>query len=85
MRTPGILIAAPASGSGKTAAACALMAAFKKRGLQGRACKCGPDYIDPMFHREVLGVDSGTWTCSFLPERSLGKGMRRIYPARTLP
>ena len=58
MRTPGILIAAPASGSGKTAAACALMAAFKKRGLHVRACKCGPDYIDPMFHREVLGVDS---------------------------
>ena len=58
MRTPGILIAAPASGSGKTAAACALMAAFTKRGLTVKACKCGPDYIDPMFHREVLGVDS---------------------------
>ena len=58
MHVPGILIAAPASGSGKTASACALMAAFTKRGLTVRACKCGPDYIDPMFHREVLGVDS---------------------------
>ena len=54
----GILLTAPASGSGKTAAACALMAALRDRGLKVRACKCGPDYIDPMFHREVLGIDS---------------------------
>ena len=58
MKIPGILIAAPASGSGKTAVSCALMAALQARGLKVRACKCGPDYIDPMFHREVLGVDS---------------------------
>lgn len=58
MGIPGIMIAAPASGSGKTAAACGLMAAFGSRGLKVRSCKCGPDYIDPMFHREVLGVDS---------------------------
>ena len=58
MYVPGLLIAAPSSGSGKTSAACALMAAFTERGLTVRACKCGPDYIDPMFHREVLGVDS---------------------------
>ena len=55
MKIPGILIAAPSSGSGKTAVSCALMAALQARGLQVRACKCGPDYIDPMFHREVLG------------------------------
>lgn len=58
MGIPGIMIAAPASGSGKTSAACGLMAAFGSRGLKVRSCKCGPDYIDPMFHREVLGVDS---------------------------
>lgn len=54
----GILLTAPASGSGKTSAACALMAALRDQGLEVRACKCGPDYIDPMFHREVLGIDS---------------------------
>ena len=54
----GILLTAPASGSGKTAAACALMTALRDQGLEVRACKCGPDYIDPMFHREVLGIDS---------------------------
>lgn len=53
-----LLLAAPASGSGKTAVTCALLAAFAKRGLSPCAFKCGPDYIDPMFHRSVLGVES---------------------------
>ena len=52
-----LLLAAPASGSGKTAVTCALLAALAKRGLAPCAFKCGPDYIDPMFHRAVLGVD----------------------------
>lgn len=53
-----LMIAAPASGSGKTVLTCALLAALKERGLDPCAFKCGPDYIDPMFHRSVLGVDS---------------------------
>ena len=53
-----LMIAAPASGSGKTVLACALLAALKRRGLDPCAFKCGPDYIDPMFHRSALGVDS---------------------------
>lgn len=57
-RIPRLMIAAPGSGSGKTAITCALMAAFLQEGLQVAACKCGPDYIDPMFHREVLGIPS---------------------------
>lgn len=52
------LLAAPASGSGKTAVTCAMLAALAKRGLNPCAFKCGPDYIDPMFHRSVLGVES---------------------------
>lgn len=52
------LLAAPASGSGKTTMACALLAALERRGLAPCAFKCGPDYIDPMFHRAVLGVES---------------------------
>ena len=53
-----LLLAAPSSGSGKTAVTCALLAALAKRGFSPCAFKCGPDYIDPMFHRSVLGVES---------------------------
>ena len=53
-----LLITAAASGSGKTAVTCALLAALQKRGKKVCAFKCGPDYIDPMFHRSVLGVES---------------------------
>ncbi|MBE7004250.1 MAG: cobyrinate a,c-diamide synthase [Ruminococcaceae bacterium] len=53
-----LMVAAPASGSGKTAVACALLRALKERGLNPCAFKCGPDYIDPMFHHAVLGVES---------------------------
>ena len=53
-----LVLAAPRSGSGKTTAACALLAAMAARGLCPCAFKSGPDYIDPMFHRAVLGVES---------------------------
>lgn len=58
MQIPGIMIAAGASGSGKTTITCGIMAALQQRSLRVAACKCGPDYIDPMFHREVLGIPS---------------------------
>ena len=76
-RTPGILLAAPASGSGKTAAACALMAAFQGSGMCVRACKCGPDYIDPMFHKEVLGIDSKNLDLFFSEKEELVRGYQR--------
>lgn len=52
------MLAALHSGAGKTAVTCALLAALKKRGLSVLAFKCGPDYIDPMFHTRVLGIES---------------------------
>ncbi len=44
------------SGSGKTVITCALLRAFQGRGERPCAFKCGPDYIDPMFLREVSGL-----------------------------
>ena len=55
---PRLMVAAPSSGSGKTTLTCGLLRAAQRRGLAPCAFKCGPDYIDPMFHRSVLGVPS---------------------------
>lgn len=53
-----LLVGAPASGSGKTTFTCGFMHALVRRGLAVSACKCGPDYIDPLFHTEVIGAPS---------------------------
>lgn len=58
VQIPRVLICAPGSGSGKTLVTCALMRIFQKREYGVAAFKCGPDYIDPMFHKKVLGVPS---------------------------
>ena len=65
---PRLLLCAAASGGGKTTVTCALLKAFQNRGLSPAAFKCGPDYIDPMFHREVLGVPSRNLDLFFLGE-----------------
>ena len=75
MRMLQLLLAAPSSGSGKTTAACALLSALKARGLEPCAFKCGPDYIDPMFHRAVLGVPSHNLDLFF----STPQTVRRLY------
>lgn len=58
MSNPRLMIAAAASGSGKTMITCGLLAALKGRGLRVSAFKCGPDYIDPMFHTRILDTPS---------------------------
>ena len=58
MRTPRILLTAPASGSGKTLITCGILQALVNRGLKVASFKCGPDYIDPMFHGRVIGTKS---------------------------
>lgn len=53
-RIARVMLAAPASGSGKTLVTCGILQAFVNRGLKTAAFKCGPDYIDPMFHEKVI-------------------------------
>ena len=52
---PGLLLAAPASGCGKTTLTLALLRALKDRGVAVSSVKVGPDYIDPAFHRAASG------------------------------
>lgn len=75
-----VLLSAPASGSGKTMVTCALLAALKQRGLHPCAFKCGPDYIDPMFHRAALGIDSHNLDL-FLSREETVKGLYARYRA----
>ena len=80
MNIPRILIAAPSSGSGKTVISCGLMAAFCRQQKNVVSCKCGPDYIDPMFHREVLGIDSQNLDLFFLRERAADRDFLQSMP-----
>ena len=51
------MITAASSGSGKTMITCGLLELFKRKGLNPLACKCGPDYIDGLFHKQVLELE----------------------------
>ncbi len=52
---PGLIIAAPSSGSGKTVVTLALLRALSADGLAVASFKVGPDYIDPAFHAAATG------------------------------
>lgn len=64
-----VVIGAPASGSGKTTFTCGLLMALKRRGIDVSSFKCGPDYIDPMFHRQIIGSESGNLDLFFATEQ----------------
>ena len=71
MNIPGILFTAPASGSGKTTVVCGILQALINRGYRPVSFKCGPDYIDPMFHSQVLGTPSVNLDSFFAGEDTL--------------
>lgn len=56
---PRLLLAGTASGTGKTTVTCAVLQLLVSRQYPVAALKCGPDYIDPMFHREAIGAKAG--------------------------
>ena len=70
MKINRFMIAAPKSGSGKTMITCALLQLLKDSGKNVLSYKCGPDYIDPMFHKKVLGVSSKNLDTFFTDEKT---------------
>ena len=64
-----LVISAPKSGSGKTLITIALMQAFLDHGKTVSGFKCGPDYIDPLFHQKVLGIPSKNLDLFFTDEK----------------
>lgn len=73
VKAPRILIAAAGSGCGKTTITCGLLKAWKDQKLACRSWKCGPDYIDPMFHKEALAIEGGNLDSFFLDGPSLNR------------
>ncbi len=53
---PAVLIAAPASGQGKTTVTAALARLHRNLGRKVRVFKCGPDFLDPMIHERASGA-----------------------------
>ena len=68
MSNKAIMLAAPSSGSGKTLITCGILQALKNRGLKVASFKCGPDYIDPMFHRRAIGIEASNIDLFFCQE-----------------
>lgn len=77
VNTPRVMFAAMRSGSGKTTITCGVLAALKKENIRMQAYKCGPDYIDPMFHRTVLGIDTGNLDTFFAGADAIGRILAR--------
>ena len=67
-----VMITGTRSGCGKTTIVCAIISALKFRGIPPTTFKCGPDYIDPMFHRAASGVKAYNLDPFFLS----GDGLR---------
>lgn len=74
---PRVLFAGVSSGCGKTTVACAVLQAFVNRGLRVHSFKCGPDYIDPMFHERIIGTKGSNLDLFFYGENTVRRLMAK--------
>ncbi|MFR3785966.1 MAG: cobyrinate a,c-diamide synthase [Agathobaculum desmolans] len=77
---PRLLLGGTGSGCGKTTVTLALLRAWQRQGMPLAAFKCGPDYIDPMFHTAVLGVPSRNLDLYFMKETQVCAALARRIP-----
>lgn len=75
MNRPRFLFCAPAGQSGKTMITCGILKALVNRRMKVSSFKCGPDYIDPMFHEKVIGTKSANLDLFF----SDAKQLQRLF------
>ncbi len=66
-----IMIAGTGSGAGKTTTVIGLMKALINRGMNVSSFKCGPDYIDPMFHSKIVGASARNLDSVFCDENTI--------------
>lgn len=81
---PRILLAGTGSGCGKTTVTCAVLSALVRRGLRVGAAKCGPDYIDPMFHSRITGASCASLDPFFFDENTMNLLLARSGEGREL-
>ena len=77
MRLPRLMIAGAGSGCGKTTVTCGMLRLLQRKGMRPSSFKCGPDYIDPLYHREVLGINSRNLDSFFCSESQLRENLCR--------
>ena len=68
---PRLLITGTGSGCGKTTVVCSVLQAFRNRGLDTASFKCGPDFIDPMFHEAIIGTPCANLDLFFTGESTV--------------
>ena len=71
MKHKAIMIAGTSSGCGKTTLTCAVLQLLKNKNIKTASFKCGPDYIDPMFHSEIIGVKSSNLDMYFCDDNTI--------------
>ena len=81
---PRVMLAGTNSGCGKTTVTCAVLQALVNRGRKAGAFKCGPDYIDPMFHSRIIGaksanLDSPPTPCDISWPKTAPTGISRFW------
>ena len=66
-----IIIGGTHSGCGKTTVTCAILQALRDRSFKVASFKCGPDYIDPMFHEKIIGTNAYNLDSFFCDDNTL--------------
>ena len=66
-----IIIGGTNSGCGKTTVTCAVLQALVNRKMRVASFKCGPDYIDPMFHEKIIGTSAFNLDSFFCDDNTL--------------